>query len=56
MENDFTEEEKKLLKEIAQNLAAGSRLSKILKSMIVYFASIIGGGYVVWEFLLRGKS
>lgn len=49
----LSEEEIKTLKELAQNLQASSRIGRILKSGLIWLASSIAAGSLVWEFFLK---
>lgn len=49
--SDLTPEESAVLKEFAQNLLSAGRVGRIVRGALIFFATAIGAGYVVWEFL-----
>ena len=58
MLDDLTPEEKKAIKELAQNMLSASRVGRLFRTAVIWLATAIGGGYVVWDFVLKpwGKS
>jgi membrane protein YdbS with pleckstrin-like domain len=50
----FTEEEIQRLKELAKNLEATSRVSRIIKTTLLWVSSVIIAYLVIWENLLKG--
>lgn len=49
----LNEEEIKTLKELAQNLQASSRVGRVAKGALIWLASAIAAGSLIWEFFLR---
>lgn len=52
----LTPDEEKVIKELAQNLMATGRVGRFIRSGLIWVASALGAGYVVFEFLLKGKT
>ncbi len=51
--NDLTPEEKRVLKEVAQNFMAANRLGQLIKAWALGLAATIGAGVFLWEFVLK---
>jgi len=49
----LNEEEIKTLKELAENLQASSRIGRFIKSNLIWLASLIAAGSLIWEFFLK---
>jgi len=54
--SNLSEDEEKILKEFAQNLLATNRLGRVIKSGLMWFASVIGASYIVWEWFLKSRG
>lgn len=50
---ELNEEEIKTLKELAQNLQASSRIGRLVKSGLIWLASSIAAGSLIWEVFLK---
>ncbi len=55
--SDLTPEETAALKELAQNLMSAGRVGRLVRTALIFLATAIGAGYIVWEFVpkLWGK-
>lgn len=53
--SELSDEEQRVLKEFAQNLIAAGRTGRFLRLSLIWLASSIGAGWVVWEFLGLGR-
>lgn len=51
--NDLSAEEKKVLKEVAQNFMAAGRLGRLVRAWILGLGSVIGAGAIIWELFKR---
>jgi hypothetical protein len=49
----LNEEEIKTLKELAEDLQASSRVGRFIKSGLIWLASSIAAGSLIWEFFLK---
>lgn len=57
MDNEqLTPDEIKVLKEFTANLMATGRVGRFVRSALIWLASGIGAGWVVWEFFKLGKQ
>lgn len=52
----LTPEEITALRELAQNLMAAGRVKRVLTGWLLWLASVIGAGYLVWDFWLKAKG
>lgn len=56
MSEELTPDELKTLKELAQNLQAGSRLGRLIRSSAIWISSVLGVGYLVFEVFFKTKG
>lgn len=52
----LTPEEERILKELAKNLLASGRIGRVLRSGVIWLASLIGAVYVVLELFLKQRG
>ena len=50
---ELSPEEKKFLKEIIQNAMAGNRTLGLIRRVLIFVASSVGAGLLIWEFILK---
>ena len=55
-DQNLTPDEIKALKEFAQDIMAAGRIKRKLTGWLLWAASSIGAGYIVWEFILKQKG
>lgn len=49
----LTEEEIKILKELARDVQSASRVGKVIQTLFLWAAGVIGSWIVIWEFFLK---
>lgn len=49
MDEELSEEERKALKELAQNLMAMSRVGRFFKIGLLWFSGILVASWIVWD-------
>ena len=50
---ELSPEEKKFLKEIIQDAMAGNRTFSLIRRALIFLASSVGAGVLIWEFVLK---
>lgn len=56
MTTELTEEEIQTLKEVARNIQAGGRISRVLKTVLLWAAGVVTSWVLLWEFIIKNTS
>lgn len=52
-EKELTDEEVTMLKELAQNMISAGRVGRLVRGALIWLATALGAGALLWEFVLR---